>query len=1266
MAVPGKGDVLSGRYEILELLGHGGMGHVFRAADRLSDAEVAVKVLAADPNDAPQLLRRFEREVQTLQRLAHRFILRYLDHGREGDVVYMVTELLEGGSLDRLKSHFTGRPAEVLALGRRLASAFAEAHRLGIVHRDIKPGNIWLTSSGEPRILDYGLARWVLPADRNAETCATVDAPLTQFPALLGTVLYMSPEQLRAEPVDRRTDVFSLGVVLFELATGRRPYPEADRDSLLEAIESGAPPSLGHLRPELDTDTGRALDVVLGKALAAQRAARFQTMDELTEAIERAASLAGAFPGDASLALLLPPDTTIDDRDRGGLHGREAELGLLVGCLEEAGRGRGGAVVLSGPAGIGRSRLATEVVRIAHRQGVLCLTGHVRVTPSGLGREPFHGWLSRAAAVFPHDSELRRVREGVELGGGTPAVSAPDRDEWPDRLLGVLSRLAERGPLLLVLEDLHEAGSSVVQLLARLVTWTARRPVLLLLTVRDEAPLDATLPDLLARPELRRIGLGPLSADALHHMVAEIYAGLSLDDRVRDELHRRSGGNPTFARGILRLLEKRGELRQERGDWLLDGAIALPSSPEAGAWLMERLEGVDPRVVRVLHAAAVLGAEFDAGRLAETLELKPEDAQQALGELCDRHRLILRERASYRFDQPLTQQLLLERIGAAEREALHLRAAQSLAARLGSHLGAEDAAGVAHHYLEAGRQSDALPYCVRAGTLLRGAGAPEPAILWLRRARTILEQEVETAEIARRGELRSELAAVALALGECLDGVGRHGEAIDVLRKTRALALAAGLEDAEVRSMISLAYAQLSRGEVLQAQRQARDATRLARRRNLDLELARSLGVEAHALSRADEIEDAEERWTEAAELFERLGRREDAAETYFRLGSHYFRMDRFAEADVQYEKAASLLPANVDPRLYARIQNARGGVLLARGDPSRALPLFREALATRRRIGSRRGTGTSLHNIAFCHHFLGERVEACRIFEEVIALRREIGEEGRVAESRQTMAEALLALGRIEEALAHATEALATKRRFEERSLVPPALMVLGDVELELGRTERAREAFAEVIRDFSGHGREAFLAQIGMIQVERLSGRLAEAAAHLDRLLAERGAGAAVADLLRALHEAVRLCDAGARPAEWLGQACQPVIVLSENGLPVDPAIRLLLLRAALARSEGHPNEAKALIERALAASEGVGAIEQVWRIRVSLGEIEEDGTPERRDQLARAWQIVEAQAHRFRDAELRAAYLAHAERSALRRSLDGAAGGTTASGR
>ena len=254
-----------GPYEIISPLGAGGMGEVWRARDTRLDRSVAIKVLPHDLAANPQFRLRFEREAKAISQLNHPNICTLHDVGEDNGTSYLVMELLEGETLADRLSRGPLPLIEVLRYGTQIADGLDRAHRAGIVHRDLKPGNIMITRGGA-KLLDFGLAKAsgahvITPAAADGETemkGKTSDrAPLTAEGTIIGTFQYMAPEQLEGEPADARTDIFALGAVLYEMATGRRAFEGKTRTSLIAAIVSAQPPAITNVQP-LAPKIGRA------------------------------------------------------------------------------------------------------------------------------------------------------------------------------------------------------------------------------------------------------------------------------------------------------------------------------------------------------------------------------------------------------------------------------------------------------------------------------------------------------------------------------------------------------------------------------------------------------------------------------------------------------------------------------------------------------------------------------------------------------------------------------------------------------------------------------------------------------------------------------------------------------------------------------------------------------------------------------------------------------------------------------------------------
>ncbi|MGZ6060204.1 MAG: protein kinase domain-containing protein, partial [Myxococcaceae bacterium] len=432
---PGPGARL-GPYEILAPLGTGGMGEVWRAIDGRLGREVAIKVLPADVSQDEEWRQRFEREARSAARLSHPHVCAIYDVGRDGPRDYLVLDLLEG---ETLATRLTRGPlpfGEVLRLGAQIAQALAAAHAIGIVHRDLKPGNVILTASGV-KLLDFGLAKEIArpPSAGLDPLGSTAGMGLTRAGAVLGTAPYMSPEQATGKPVDGRTDIFALGAVMYEMATGRRAFPGASHAEALGAVLTREPPPPSSVRPEVP----RWFDQLVATCLAKEPSERWDSVHDLAIRL-------GAPPTETEPAL----------RGRDGRGPRRAWLGamLLLGLL----LGAGLVSLLRRPAAPGRPERPVRLVqppppgtRIFHNREVTSIA----VSPDGT-RVAFITYRSGVPAVWLRpegrqvwirDLSQAEPRAVPSTEGATSVFWSPDGTALGFVVPGAMKRVAlEGGP----------------------------------------------------------------------------------------------------------------------------------------------------------------------------------------------------------------------------------------------------------------------------------------------------------------------------------------------------------------------------------------------------------------------------------------------------------------------------------------------------------------------------------------------------------------------------------------------------------------------------------------------------------------------------------------------------------------------------------------------------------------------------------------------------------------------------------------------------
>ena len=760
-----------GHYEITSPLGQGGMGEVYLAHDSRLDRAVAIKLLPPHLAGDTTARERLRREAIAAAALDHPFICKMFEIGEEAQMLFIAMEYVSGETLsDRLRS---GRlsPADTLRIAGEIAEALEEAHTRGFVHRDLKPANVMITRQGRVKVMDFGLAKRVIEqAFAEGAATQTADADLTSPGSMIGTFNYMSPEQVKGERVDQRSDIYSFGILLCEMATGRHPFRRSSAMETVAAILRDA--------PALDeTTTGElppGLMVLIRRLLAKEPAERYQSMSEVRSDLARLSS------GPQSIAETeLPKDIHMP------LIERDTERADLLRHLEEALAGRGSLVLIGGEPGIGKTHLTEEILRAARRRGCLPLIGHCYEMEGAPPYVPFIEMLEYSARISPPDSfrysigdaapevaklmpELRRMFPDIP-----PPVELPP--EQQRRFLfnayrDFIERSARLAPMLAVFEDLHWSDEPTLLLLQHIVQILDTLPMLIIGTYRDveldvNRPFAKTLENLLRNKLASRMSLRRLPIAGVEAMLAAM-SGHTPPPAVSRAIFDETEGNPFFVQEVFQHLSEEGGLLDSGGVWSPDLRIDQLRVPESVRLVIgRRLERLGEETRRVLTTAAVIGRTFSLPLLEELESTRPDAALEAVEE-AERAHLVAAERSTrsmrYRFGHELIRQTLAETLSLPRRQRLHARVAAAIEKVHASNLDSQ-ASALAHHLYQAGAAADsakAIAWLIRAAAQASSAAAHEEALLHLDRALTLMEEEppgtrLADAHVQRAGVLRS-------------------------------------------------------------------------------------------------------------------------------------------------------------------------------------------------------------------------------------------------------------------------------------------------------------------------------------------------------------------------------------------------------------------------------------------------------------------------------------------------------------------------------
>ena len=646
-------------YTLLQPLGAGGMGEVYLARDERMGREVALKLLPAALATDANAVERFRREARAASALSHPHIVTVFDVGESSDGCYIAMELVRGETLADERRRIPS-PLRVIELLRQCALALAAAHDAGIVHRDIKPENVMVRSDGYVKLLDFGLAR-LMPVERPEVTQLSEHSTLTEPGALVGTMGYLSPEQACGEIVGPSSDVFSLGIVAYELATGKHPFLAPTQVGMLGAILTREPPPASAVRADLPEELSTLIAQMLAKA-SNERPSALTVAQQLRamaggvgpDALPRPTPSAPVFAV-ASDGQRASPTTTRLTRHSGIVVGRTQDVSGIQMAYAGVLQGSGTLVCVAGEPGIGKTTLVESALAALQTHDVPPVIVRGRCSERLAGTEAYLPFLDALEASLEQDSSggvarlIARVapswsvlmgRASASTTDGNGAVTALASQERLKReMAALLQQVSQRAPVVLFLDDLHWADLSTVDLLAYLGARFDRLRVLLLVTYRDGELLALQHPflqvqrDLSTRGFARELAVSLLVEGEVQAFLDHTYPNHDFPADFARVIHARTEGSPLFVADLLRWLGTRGVIAEQAGRWTLVRPMPevdreLPSSVRS--MIDRKITQLDESDRKVLAAAAIQGAEFDTATVAAILKADEADIEEQL------------------------------------------------------------------------------------------------------------------------------------------------------------------------------------------------------------------------------------------------------------------------------------------------------------------------------------------------------------------------------------------------------------------------------------------------------------------------------------------------------------------------------------------------------------------------------------------------------------------------------------------------------------
>ena len=965
------------------------MGEVYRVEDTETGETLAAKVLHAGVTTA-EVLTRFQREFRAIRRLEHDDIVRVHTFGQEGDRAFYTMELIDGVTFTAFaweRKRRDGFPAmleAVLPLVDRVLRALAVVHGAGIVHRDLKPENILVTQGGASvKLLDFGLAS-------DVEENRSMN--LTQTGTVLGSVDFLSPEQARGDPVDARSDVYSMGCVVYEALAGRTPF--GDRRDLLGKImahlrETPAPPSA--VEPEVPP----ALDAFVLRTLEKDPRDRYESAAAAAAALAPLLGAGAAEPTERIAIGLFDP----------GFAGRENELIRLDEAWARAQRGEGATTVVVGPDGAGkttsldqlRRRARTDALVVSAAGELLGDLVRAAVAACGVDRAREIAGAESVAVLHALAPELALAPgdAAAEAGDDAPVEGRAAEARSFEAILTLLRGLAPASPRLIVVDDVEGARPRRARAIRYLSHGLAGERVCLLLA--SSSALSGPLAGLDREEFVDEIALGPLDADAIESLVSTMLGSRRVAP-IAAAVGRHAAGHPRLIVETVRELVTGGALaRRPDGSWVVARDLDAFLPETVRDLVKRRLDRCDAADLEVARAAALLDPPWHRDALTAVLD---RDGEEILAHL-DRLVLegMLRERAPgiYRFAETPVREALRAEVDDATRRLW--------SARAGAHC--EDRGEVeraARHWLDAGDLDRVGPLALRAAEKLAAELAHGRAI-------ELLELVLERAGDGIDRELR-------ISARELLgDLYGRAGEADMAAGCYRSCVfrLKPGRRRADL--LLRLAEVELGRGRPQDAERVADEADEALGAGRSSLMTARIALMRSRvALELGDGVR-ASERAKEALTRLQGTPRFREMATAFEIVGSVLMESEDPAGAEACFRNGLLLREKVADRVGIASLRALMGEIRRRAGRLPAAETEIRAALDGARQAGDVVGAMRYARRLAVIRADLGDEDEALALRREAVAVADRLGEGTAGAQARLELAALLLLRGRFDEA---------------------------------------------------------------------------------------------------------------------------------------------------------------------------------------------------------------------------------------------------------
>ena len=1073
-------------YEILELLGEGGMGAVYKAKDAGQDKIVALKILTHQPLQIEETKRRFQREATAGMKLDHPNIVKIYEFGEDSGKHFIAMEYVEGKTLRELLTDGALESSKVIEIGIAASEALKEAHKAGVVHRDIKSDNIMLTNDGKVKVMDFGLAKV-----RDASI-------LTIEGTILGTISYMSPQQAIGEAIDNRSDIFSLGVVLYELLTDKMPFTGDYEMAVIYSLMNEEPLSIR----EINNKVPAALEKIVFKALRKDPNKRYQDADELIEDLKKVKDIAkGEELFEEEETVLL--DELFLKEERGfqaKLAGREPHLEKLITILHQVAVGRGQLVFVTGEAGIGKTRLVLELekqARVLKTRTLKCRCLYNQ------GVYPYQPFVEALRSYF----EIKGIEDGnnleIFLNNNAPEllsilpviklflnvkysgnVVIENKEQIWDAIYKLLIKISEERPLILFIDDLHWADEDTLNLLNYIARNSINRRILIIGTYRPE---DIKISDdtgsyklVEIKRELSKEGiltvieLTRLSTSDIQSITNSIFRNAEFDEMFYQKLFDDTEGNPFFVIETLKLLKLEEVIFQSDDKYFLKEDYRKISIPDkVNDIIMKRVERLEMNDREILEIGAVEGESFHSGSIIYCLDINKLVLLRKLQSLEREHHIIHPADRMYRFDHAKIRDVLYNSIVPELKKEYHVLIADYLIEN--SKGNENEAANIAQHLLYGEEEIRSLPFLITAANRAKIVFANEQAINFYQKAKEIMTQNKSS--IAT--EVIKEEQNITENLGDVLALVGKHDSALENYNSIIFPEVTPLNQRTELSWKIGNVF--LSKGdndkalEIFESAenvienylKEAKEEESKSGKIKLEFnteDLLNSIGKikisKAQVFKSGGEYKTAQKEINDGLELLKAEANYKEKGQAYNNLGNILFDLGDYEESAAMYAKSLELREKISDKKGIAEAYNNLAIVYIDEGEYNKAADALEKGISIVKEIGYKMGIGGFSINLGAIYQDQGKYEEAFRLYEKGLNISNDIENVPLKILSYSNLGSVCIDNRNYKDAVKYLEEGINLMEKIKTKSYEPQTKAWLSTALLESGQIERAMDS--------------------------------------------------------------------------------------------------------------------------------------------------------------------------------------------------------------